>query len=76
MRNGRKGESPAHFFDQLRELSVKTIRKVLTPAECKILVEEICCHLLSAFIHETSGPVGKQLRFWMPSDWETALNRE
>jgi hypothetical protein len=58
----------AHFFDQLRALSAKTIRKVSTPAECKILVEEIRCHLLSAFVHETRGPLGKQLRFQMSSD--------
>jgi hypothetical protein len=59
MRNGRNGQSAAHFFDKLRALSAKTIPKVSTPAECKILVEEIRCYLLSAFIHGKGRPVGK-----------------
>jgi hypothetical protein len=55
IRPGRNGQSSAHFFDQLRALSAKTICKVSKPPECKILVEEIRCHLLLAFIHGTIG---------------------
>jgi len=68
MRTGRNGESPAHFFVQLTTLSVKTIRNISTSPECKILMEEIRCYLLSAFIHRTTGPVVKHLMFRMSSD--------
>jgi hypothetical protein len=57
MMTGRNGQSLAHFFHQLRELSAKKICKVSTPVECKILVEEIHCHLLLAFICGTREPV-------------------
>jgi len=61
MRTGRNGYSPGHFFNQLRTLSVRTICNVSKLAECKILMEDIHCHLLLAFIHGTRGPAGKQL---------------
>jgi len=75
MRTDRNGESAAHFFDQLRALSAKTICNISTSAECKILVEGTHCHFLLEFVHGTMVPVGKQLRFWMPRNWETARNK-
>jgi hypothetical protein len=44
MRTVRNGQSPAHFFDQQRALSVRTICNVSTPADSEILVEVIRFH--------------------------------
>ena len=73
MARQKKDEDPEAFADRLRRLNERTMVKVETAEERKVLHDEAERRLLAQFVAGLAGQPGDQVRIQMPTTMEHAI---